>query len=144
MQGLVCQACQEIRKNNSLLPFFFFQGALRYDIDHYPRHSKAAVHGIPRGYILYILNCTFEKVVSIELGAASSAPAPSPSFPCQLRSTLVDAQASGPILALAPHRVNDRVLCRSTRLLVPRVKKTPLRGAAGAEQAIWRATRRPR
>lgn len=98
----------------------------------------------PRVCLLRNCSRSLKKVVSFGADTTYSIPAPSPSFLCQQRSTPVDVQASGPTLASTPSHEDDRSPYLSTSYPVPTAKKTPLRRAAGAEQAIWRATRKPR
>ena len=84
------------------------------------------------------------KWIPIEVDITSSAPAQDPTSPCQRPSTLVAAQLSGPISASTQIREEDQVPYLGTRLQVQRVKKIPHQREAGAELAIWRATKKLR
>ena len=114
------------------------------DIDHLPlpetikdRHSST-----PEAYNLWSFSHSFES------GSLHSSEAyflftyPVSSFPCQQRSTLVDAQACGLISASTLSREDDQFLYLGTRLPAPIAKKIPLQREVGEEQAIWRATKK--
>ena len=119
-----------------------FLEALKLKISPIALPTRDVPRSPPRGYILFILHRSFPYVLPLLSNDAYLSP--SPSFPCQQRSMLIDAQASGPTLAFNPSREDGPSLYLNTRRLASTAKTTPLRRAAGAEQAIWKVTKKPR